>query len=270
DQAHSTPLHLASSKGNAETVELLLKHGADVHAQDQDHSTPLHLAPSQDRSRSMGFDPESSKGSAKMCGYYSSTGRMPTHWMRSTRCLCIWHLHAQDRNHWTPLHLASLTWNTETMRLLMEHEADVNARCLAHLTPLHLASYRGNSETVELLLQHGADVHARDRDQSTPLHVASCCGNLDPVQRLIQHGADVNAHNYSHSTPLHLALKVDISNQVPGANVKANVQVVSLLLEHGANVDVEDDEGRTPLQIASSMGQCEITQIFSDCCAIVE
>ncbi|KAH9031727.1 ankyrin repeat-containing domain protein [Lactarius hengduanensis] len=47
DQTHSTPLHLASSKGNAETVELLLKHGADVHAQDQGHSTPLHLVSSQ-------------------------------------------------------------------------------------------------------------------------------------------------------------------------------------------------------------------------------
>jgi ankyrin repeat protein len=46
DDAHSTPLHLASSKGSFETVQLLLQHGADVAAQDGNNRTPLHLASS--------------------------------------------------------------------------------------------------------------------------------------------------------------------------------------------------------------------------------
>ncbi|KAH8980408.1 ankyrin repeat-containing domain protein [Lactarius akahatsu] len=46
DDAHSTPLHLASSKGSVETVEMLIQHGADVNAQNGDQSTPLHLAAS--------------------------------------------------------------------------------------------------------------------------------------------------------------------------------------------------------------------------------
>ena len=46
DKAHSTPLHLASSKGSAETVRLLLQHGADVATQDENNRTPLHLASS--------------------------------------------------------------------------------------------------------------------------------------------------------------------------------------------------------------------------------
>jgi ankyrin repeat protein len=44
DNACSTPLHLASSKGCDRTVELLLRYGADVNAQDGRDSTPLHLA----------------------------------------------------------------------------------------------------------------------------------------------------------------------------------------------------------------------------------
>lgn len=46
DEAYSTPLHLASSRGSTETVRLLLQHGADVAAQDGNNRTPLHLASS--------------------------------------------------------------------------------------------------------------------------------------------------------------------------------------------------------------------------------
>jgi ankyrin repeat protein len=42
DKSHSTPLHLASSKGSYEIVELLIEHGADVSAQDESDRTPLH------------------------------------------------------------------------------------------------------------------------------------------------------------------------------------------------------------------------------------
>ena len=46
DDAHSTPLHLASSKESAHIVDLLIQHGADINAQNKDQSTPLHLAAS--------------------------------------------------------------------------------------------------------------------------------------------------------------------------------------------------------------------------------
>ena len=46
DDTHSTPLHLASSKRSAETVDILIQHGSDVNAKDTNQSTPLHLAAS--------------------------------------------------------------------------------------------------------------------------------------------------------------------------------------------------------------------------------
>jgi ankyrin repeat protein len=46
NKTHSTPLHLASFNGSAETVRLLIKSGADVTAQNENHSTPLHLVSS--------------------------------------------------------------------------------------------------------------------------------------------------------------------------------------------------------------------------------
>ena len=44
DKTHSTPLHLAPSKGCVESVKLLIQHGADVNAKNGRQSTPLHLA----------------------------------------------------------------------------------------------------------------------------------------------------------------------------------------------------------------------------------
>lgn len=55
DDTQSTALHLASSIGSAETVQLLIKHGADVNAQDNSHRTPLHLASSRVSAESARF-----------------------------------------------------------------------------------------------------------------------------------------------------------------------------------------------------------------------
>ena len=46
DETHSTSLHLASFSGSAETVQLLIEHGADVATRDGRYRTPLHLASS--------------------------------------------------------------------------------------------------------------------------------------------------------------------------------------------------------------------------------
>ncbi|KAH9995901.1 ankyrin repeat-containing domain protein, partial [Russula compacta] len=40
----TTPLHVASAKGNLNIVELLIKHAADLDQPDQNEETSLHLA----------------------------------------------------------------------------------------------------------------------------------------------------------------------------------------------------------------------------------
>ena len=58
------------------------------------------------------------------------------------------------------------------MQLLIDHEADINARDGTHLTPLHLASSAGTAESVLLLIERGADVDAEDDEGQTPYQVA--------------------------------------------------------------------------------------------------
>ena len=93
----------------------------------------------------------------------------------------------------------------ETVRLLVEHGADVNALDSSHSTPLHLASLQGVLEAVQILIKHGADVNAQNETNSTPLHGASLLGDIQIVQLLIDHGADVTAKDWKHQTPLHFA-----------------------------------------------------------------
>ncbi|KAH8977325.1 ankyrin repeat-containing domain protein [Lactarius deliciosus] len=54
-----------------------------------------------------------------------------------------------------------------------------------------MASSCGSTETVRLLIEHGADVAAQNENQSTPLHLASSSKVAETVQLLIKHGADV-------------------------------------------------------------------------------
>ena len=50
----------------------------------------------------------------------------------------------------------------ETVKLLLDTGADVNAVNEADYSALHGAAFRGQDEIVRLLVRHGADINARD------------------------------------------------------------------------------------------------------------
>ena len=60
----------------------------------------------------------------------------------------------------TPLHLAVSLRQTDAVRLLLEHRADVNALDKRGQTPLHVAVMTHNEEIADLLVAGGADVEA--------------------------------------------------------------------------------------------------------------
>jgi ankyrin repeat protein len=142
DETHSTPLHLAAYCGSTETVRLLIKHGSDVTAQDRSNRTPLHLALST-----------VSSGYASFIIYHrlNESGQNGSVAMR----------------HYEP------DEKVGTIRLLIEHGADITAQDETHTTPLHLATTLGVPEIVQLLIECGADVTAQDWRHRTPLHMAS-------------------------------------------------------------------------------------------------
>jgi ankyrin repeat protein len=65
------------------------------------------------------------------------------------------------------------------MRLLLERQADPNARQQMDYTPLHDAAGRGDRELAELLLANGAQPLARTADGMQPADVARKNGHSE-------------------------------------------------------------------------------------------
>ena len=63
------------------------------------------------------------------------------------------------------------------VRLLLEHEADVDAEGTNGGTALYQAAWNGREAVVRLLLEHKADVDAKGTGGGTALHRAAEHGN---------------------------------------------------------------------------------------------
>jgi ankyrin repeat protein len=156
----------------------------------------------------------------------------------------------------TVLMFAAGGGQTDTVRVLLEHGADVNGKQSKRLpsTPLDQAAHTGTValESMKLLIAKGADVNARNAYGATPLFNAIYQNNLifpqdgpkreeNGVSLLLDHGADVNARDNHGLTPLLFAAQGRCFRFVP------------LLIERGADVNARDDGGRTAL-IYTAMG----------------
>ena len=97
----------------------------------------------------------------------------------------------------TPLHFASFFRQPAIARVLIRRGANVGAVSMnpMEVTPLHSAAAANDIETVRLLLEDGAPVNARQHGGWTALHAAADHGNEDMVALLLEYSADTVAQN---------------------------------------------------------------------------
>jgi ankyrin repeat protein len=72
-------------------------------------------------------------------------------------------------------------------------------------TILILATYYGYIEIIRLLIERNADIDAKDSDGCTALLVASRYGDIEIIKLFLEAGADINAKNKDGETALLLA-----------------------------------------------------------------
>ena len=88
------------------------------------------------------------------------------------------------------LMIAAADGSIEVARVLINHNAKVNAMNEQGDTPLHFAVRQNQQEVVSLLLENEAAVDARNKEGVTPLMVAAWSGFDNLVQLLLAAGAD--------------------------------------------------------------------------------
>ena len=246
DKQNRTPLHFASYYGRPEIARLLLDHGANPQAENIEGRSPLH---------------EVSQGNCRLsCPGQLCYDRYPGFHPQGAFNVALLLLergadvNALDKDHVTPLHLASFLGILEIARLLLDHGATANVENIYGQTPLHLVSQgepfsHENPDVARLFLGLGLEVNARDKDLSTPLHFACVHKNLETALLLLDHGAEPNVQNADGETPLH---QVSRCSKIYGDNGwDDDPRVAQILLERGADVDARNKDQETPLHVAS-------------------
>ncbi|MHB0935529.1 MAG: ankyrin repeat domain-containing protein [Armatimonadota bacterium] len=215
-----TLLHEAVEAEQPESVELLLKYGADPNAKadydmivstgDNYHGiTPLHIA------------------------------------MRVNQYDCARLLldHGADPNgagaRPDPLSMAIEFGDLRLVKLLVDRGAAIDGKDGAEgWHHLQLAATVNKADIIRYLIEKGIPVDARDPQGRTPLMIASDNNALAAARQLLDSGADPKAQDHAGATPLHYALY--------------SVDMARLLLDRGADVNARDQRGATPLSRATA------------------
>lgn len=116
----------------------------------------------------------------------------------------------EDRQ--TVLHLAVINNDIQSVKLLLQHKADVTLPDKWGKTPIYraLEGEKIQLEMVKKLIEHGANINEKDALRATALHWSVLAGNLQKTDALLSLGADINSVNRNLETPLRWALTREI------------------------------------------------------------
>ncbi|MEO0317098.1 MAG: hypothetical protein RL404_775 [Pseudomonadota bacterium] len=99
---------------------------------------------------------------------------------------------ARSRNGDTALMVAAFLPDAVAVQALLERGAEVNR---PGWTPLHYAASTGSILVIRVLLDHDAYIDAESPNKTTPLMMAARAGRREAVQYLLDEGADLSVKN---------------------------------------------------------------------------
>ena len=91
-----------------------------------------------------------------------------------------------------PLHFAAADGDIESVNLLLDRGAKINAATQDGWTALHFACLRGDKGLVQLLLDRGADVGMTTMAGVSALSIATSEGDRDIIELLLNRGASAS------------------------------------------------------------------------------
>ena len=219
DTQGRTALHRATEEGKLDVARMLLDRGAPIDKRANDGATPLF--------------------------YSVQFGKVPVLELLIERHAQV---ELADASGNTPLMIASegnayLPNNAPMVEALLGAGAHVDSVDAQGRSALYRASTEGKVDAMRLLLDHQANVNLRANNQSTPLIEAVTYAKLPAAQLLIERGANVNLGDSSDTTPLMIAAETS-------PYIKDPAEFLKLLLDHGAKRGLTDNRGRIAFQRA--------------------
>ncbi|TFK13862.1 KH domain-containing, RNA-binding, signal transduction-associated protein 1 [Platysternon megacephalum] len=140
----------------------------------------------------------------------------------------------------TPLHYAITADLKSIIEILTEvPNSDFTVQNRQGFNLLHHAALKGNKLAIKKILARARQlVDAKKEDGFTALHLAALNNHMEVAEILIREGrCDVNLRNSRNQTPLHLAV------------TQGHMDLVQLLVREGSDVNAEDEDGDTAMHI---------------------
>ncbi|XP_063904795.1 uncharacterized protein LOC135123848 [Zophobas morio] len=257
DKYGRTPLFAASSQGHEKIVECLVRCGAEINRGDNDGRTPLFAASSQGHEKIVEY--------LVRCGAEISRadndGRTPLYaaslegYEKIVQCLvkCGANIDRTDVYGMTPLYAASSQGHEKIVEFLVRCRAEINRADKHGRTPLFAASSQGRKKIVECLMECEAEIDRADVYGMTPLYAASSQGHEKIVESLVRCGAEINRANKAGRTPLY------------AASLEGHEKIVECLVKSGAEIDRSVVYGMTPPYAVSSQGHEKMVECLVKC-----
>lgn len=242
-------------------MQLLLREGADVDAEDSDGNTPLYYADEGD-GHVVSFLIDYSSD----INHKNKNGDTPLHFciqknLRNVEILTILlakgacpDLANNDGN--TPLQLAILQssrWiflNDNMMNLallLIDHSSELNRQNNNGDTALHLAVSKNESEIVKALIAREAEVSLTDKRE------------VNRPSSSISKNASIHRTNKNGNTPLQLTIKEIYRSHCLGGT-DGLMKIALFLIDHASELNTQNNDGDTALHLAVLANKFEIVK----------
>jgi ankyrin repeat protein len=147
----------------------------------------------------------------------------------------------------TPLHVAAQKDSLVMSKILVKHQADLEALDPQGHTPLLRALIARNTIVAHYLVKQGAQF-----DPNQALHITASTGSVDRdvISFLLKYDVDLDHLDEQGNTPLHTAI---LNNQRVAAKY---------LINRGADLEITNQQGMTPLALAMAQKNQDIAKIL--------
>lgn len=108
----------------------------------------------------------------------------------------------KDDSGWSFIHYASYEGNLKIVEILIELNANVNAKTVNLKTPILLSCEKGYFDITRILIENGGILSSLDNEKNTAVHLCCLNGHVELLKYLLEKNPDADCKNIYNKTPL--------------------------------------------------------------------